>query len=373
MQDCDTLIVGGGIAGLSTAWHLGQAAARGVLVVEREAHLGARSTGQNAAILRTLDPDPLNTALGRRSRARLLDPPAGFSPVPLVDPCGLLLVAGPDHARELRRWVESAGSPGDTREVSPQEAARLAPHYAGPVAAGFFDAGEGRLDIAAMVEGFARGARRAGADIRTRAGVAELRVEGGRVCGARLADGTCIEARTTVIAAGGWADGLGAAAGSRVRFRPTRRHLLVTAPDRRIHRRWPVVWALGEEFYCRPESGGLLACACDQEDVTPDACPVDGRVCEVIAGRMARLLPSLADLTVAHFWCGMRTLTRDGRFAIGPDPDVEGLFWVAGLGGHGMVCAFEIGRIAAGLLGTGPVEPDLARDLDPARLRAAAA
>jgi glycine/D-amino acid oxidase-like deaminating enzyme len=64
----------------------------------------------------------------------------------------------------------------------------------------------------------------------------------------------------------------------------------------------------------------------------------------------------------------MRTLTADGRFAIGPDPDVAGLVWVAGLGGHGMVCGAEVGRLgAAALLGELEREP-LARALDPARL-----
>ena len=189
--------------------------------------------------------------------------------------------------------------------------------------------------------------------------------------GVRLEDGQEIRAETTVIAAGGWSGELGAELGSRVRLQPTRRHLMVTAPDRRVDPAWPVVWCLGEEFYCRPESGGLLLCACDQEVVDPNTCHPTGEMCQVVAEKAARLLPSHADAGAAHFWCGIRTLTEDGRFVIGFDPELRNLFWVAGLGGHGMVCSFEVGRLAADLLSGCDKDREVARALSPARFAAA--
>ena len=56
------------------------------------------------------------------------------------------------------------------------------------------------------------------------------------------------------------------------------------------------------------------------------------------------------------------------RFAIGPDPELPGLFWVAGLGGAGMCCSAAIGRVAAELLLGGATDAPLARALSPARL-----
>ncbi|MFQ5669083.1 MAG: NAD(P)/FAD-dependent oxidoreductase [Acidobacteriota bacterium] len=365
------LIIGGGIAGLATAWHLGRRHAEGVLLLEREPQLGTHSTGRNAAILRTVGPDPLITSVALRSKASLLAPPAGFSETPLVDPCGLLMIAGRASAAELQRW---AGEAGPTAQVIPASRLEtLAPHFAGDTALAAWFPDEGRLDIAALVQGFARGARRTGIAFHRGATVEGLLQEGGRVAGARLAGGEEIRADTTVIASGGWAGRLGASAGSRVDLRPTRRHLMVTAPDDRVDARWPVVWSLGDAFYCRPESGGLLLCACDQVDVDPDACHTDPAIRERIAAKAMRLLPGQAGAEAAHFWCGMRTLTADQRFAIGPDPDLPGLFWVAGLGGHGMVCSFEIGRIAADLLTGVGGEDALAAALDPARLVRSAA
>ena len=88
-----------------------------------------------------------------------------------------------------------------------------------------------------------------------------------------------------------------------------------------------------------------------------------------IAEKAARVLSkSCTDARTAHYWCGLRTLTADDRFAIGPDPDLAGLFWVAGLGGHGMGCGPEVGRLAAALLAGESGEDPLLHALDPARL-----
>jgi glycine/D-amino acid oxidase-like deaminating enzyme len=294
-------------------------------------------------------------------------PPEGFAEAPLIEPCGLILVADRARAERLAGWVAAAGPHGGGHEIPADEFRRRAPFYRGEVVRAFLFPEEGCLDIAALVAGFARGARAGGIEIRTGQAVQALWRDGDRVAGVELAGGGRIAAATTVVAAGGWAGALGRAAGSRLRFTPTRRHLLTTAPDGRIDPAWPVLWALGDDFYCRPESGGMLLCACDQVEVEPGECRSDDEVCAVIAEKAERLLPDLADAGAARFWCGLRTLTFDDRFAIGPDPDVDGLFWVAGLGGHGMVCSFEIGRLAARRLAGGPPADDVERALDPGR------
>jgi glycine/D-amino acid oxidase-like deaminating enzyme len=157
-----------------------------------------------------------------------------------------------------------------------------------------------------------------------------------------------------------------------VKFRPTLRHLAVTEPVAGVERSWPVLWYFGpsegDEFYCRPEGGGMLLSACEVLDADPDRLEVDAECRAEIARKTSAHIPMLADAGLAHFWCGMRTLTADGHFAIGPDPDRNGLFWVAGLGGSGMVASAEVGRIASGLLLGDSLSADLVRALAPARL-----
>ena len=112
----------------------------------------------------------------------------------------------------------------------------------------------------------------------------------------------------------------------------------------------------------------MLLCACDEDPIDPDLCRIERSITEGILARAARILSTLSPFRSARSWCGIRTLTADGRFAIGPDPDVAGLFWVAGLGGHGMSAGAEVGRLAASMLAGRTIDPALAKAFDPARL-----
>ena len=79
MGDEGILIIGGGIAGAATAWHLAERGARGVVLLERERHFGAHATSQNAAILRTYTEGDATTALATRPPRCSWPPPRGSS------------------------------------------------------------------------------------------------------------------------------------------------------------------------------------------------------------------------------------------------------------------------------------------------------
>ncbi len=359
------LIVGGGIAGLATAWWLARRGERDVVVVEAGGRLGAQATSQNAAILRTPMPDFLGEELGREGADFLRDPPRGFADRPLLDACGLLLVArrGSDGAR---LWAERlAHRPStDVRELDPCELRARAPHVEGADARAFLIPREGRIDVPALVRAFESGARAAGVRFLLDARVRELLADGR---GVRLADGRVFEAERTVLAAGAWAGALAASAGSPVRLRPTRRHLVVTRASRAIDPRWPVVWRDDDPFYARPESGGLLLSGCDEVDVDPhrlEAHPSELARTQRLARRHLRLDDRLEP---ARFWAGIRTHAEDPRFVIGPDPLVAGLVWAGALGGHGITCAAPVGRIAAEWILDGASTHRFARELDPRR------
>ena len=378
---CDVLIVGGGIAGLSSAYFLARAGVD-VVLVEAAAALGTHSTGQNAAILRTLIADPLLTAIGRNGAAFLQHPPAGFTSGPLIDPVGLLLTADKGRVGDFETWLAAAGSapyPECAAEpITKRDARRRAPFLAHPDDAAFapdepvgvWMPGEGHIDIAALVAAFAKGATAPGPDgrparILSSAPLDSLVMAGGSVAGGRLRDGRRIDCARVLFTGGAWAEVLARDAGSPLRFAPRRRHLVVTVPPNPKHPvdpRWPIVWnhsqAPGRSFYARPESPGLLICACDETELAPAgrpdevSCPPDAACLEDVARAAATFLPDFADAGVHSWWAGWRTFptgsqVHGGHFAIGADPVVDGLFWAAGLGGHGMTSSFEVGRLAA--------------------------
>ncbi|MCH2105563.1 MAG: FAD-binding oxidoreductase [Planctomycetes bacterium] len=367
MSDDGTLIIGGGIAGAATAWHLARRGAEGVVLLERERDFGAHATAQNAAILRTFTEGDATGALAHETATFLMDPPDGFSEVPLLDPKGLILQLGASGDEELARWRATKPDPDAVRPLDAAELQERFPWYSGPTEGAWLVEDEGEIDVAALLEGYLRGAREAGCELRAGAEVARFIKTTNGIEGVVLSDGEELRASKVIVCAGGWAGDLAREAGSTLSFEPRRRHLMVTSADEAVDAAWPIFWSQPEAFYTRPESGGMLLCACDEEVVAPDECTVDHEVGERIAEKAARLVEGVMNAGCAHLWAGMRTFTSDDDFLIGPDPDVDGLYWAAALGGHGVSCSAGVGRLAAEhILGEDPSD-DTARALDPRR------
>ncbi len=374
MRNGRVVIVGAGIAGAAAAWQLARRGVKELTLLEREDAADRHSSGRNAAILRTSMEDPILHLLARESLAFYQEPPAGFAEHPLFEPCGLYLAAPAAQAAALRAWALDPACAVGAVEVPPDELYGRVPELAPGVEAVISVPGEGVFDLSAIHQGFLRGAKAAGAELRFQAEALELcRDERGAVAGVRTAEGL-VEAGTVVLAAGGWGDRLAAAAGLPLELTPYRRHLLVSEPLEAEVARWPVVWLSGTEFYFRPESGGLMFSPCDQVAVDPDRGEeIDQEQFAVAAEKAAAWLPQRADAGLAYAWAGMRTFSQDHRFVIGPDPRCEGLHWVAGLGGHGITCAPAVGRLAADWIVDGAAADSAAAALAPERLVAAPA
>ncbi|WP_428265229.1 NAD(P)/FAD-dependent oxidoreductase [Haliangium sp.] len=353
------VIIGAGFAGAATAWALTRAGVRDVLVLEREPTCGYHASGRNAALGRQLAEDDHITALTVAGAAFLREPPSGFAHTPLLAPTGSILLvddeAERDHlAARARRWKLAH------ELVSPRALAARWPILAEvPSAGGVAFPDDGVIDVHALLEGFLRGARAAGAEVVTSCEVLAIAPADGaateaggpgpvRVDSARGS----VHTEVVVNAAGAWVEAVGRAAGARPpRYAPIQRHLFITGPVPELDHGAPFVWHLGSrEFYVRPERTGYLLSGCDETEVAPcDAVPA-AAAAEALAGKLAPLAPGLADLGIARAWACLRTFAPDRRPVIGWDPDRPWLFWVAGLGGHGATAAAAVGSRAAALL-----------------------
>lgn len=361
-------VLGAGIAGASTAYFLARRGIRSVCLFEREKDPGSHATGRNAAILRSAIQDPALHRLARESTAFFREPPAGFAAHALLRPVGLYLAAPEGHAQALSAWAERPECQQGLERADPAELRRRVPPLADGIEVVYRQADEGVLDVHALLEGFLHGARAGGAEVAHRTRVREIRHDGRRVLGLDTDRGP-VDADKVVLACGAWSGELAATAGCELPLTTLRRHLLVTEPCADVDPDWPVVWISGDEFYFRPESGGLLVSPCDTAAVPPDRCEaVDDSMKELAAVKTGRWLPALVDAGAAHFWSGGRTFAPDKRFLVGADPRLEGLYWVAGLGGHGITTAPAVGALAAEWIAEGGSGHPAAPDLAPARL-----
>lgn len=367
MAKVDAVVVGGGMAGLSAAHALLRAGVGRVRVLEREPVPCAHSSGRNAAIFRHLSTAAGDVEVALRSRALLGD--LCGSEGAWLRRTGMWLLA--ETEEPLAPLVALAARHGLTCARASGEALLDAvPALRGGGARhGLFYEGDGVIDIHAVTQALLRSIHAASGETSFGAEVASIDRAAGRVTGVRLASGERIEASAVVIAAGAWAGELGVAAGVSRPLTPRRRHLvqLEAAGPSLLDADAPVLWQVGDEIYARSESGGVLACPCDEQDWKAELPASDPAALELLSTKLARFAPLLADASVRRTWAGLRTFTPDRAPLIGADPEVRGLFWLAGLGGHGMTGGLAVGELLAAAV-CGRAHP-LAAALDPARFR----
>ena len=366
----EVVIVGGGIAGASLAYFLGERGVTDVLLLEREQQPAYHASGRSAASVVEWDPIPALQALKAQGAAFLRNPPPGFAEQPLLARSGILVTFEEplwSAVREVAPLLVARGTSLAllTRDEVLDRMPILAPEY---VAGGALLPEDGRVDVHELLWAYLRHAGRRGAQYRWGVEVTGLRVEGGRCRGVMTSAGE-IEAAWVVDAAGAWAGTIARLAGAvPIALVPHRRTIvIVPTPDDLDVSAWPLVANESRHLYFAPESGGLLVCPMDEVPMEPcDARPDDHVVAEAM-DRLARLAPRLAPRTVRRKWAGLRTFAPDRVLVIGEDPLVRGFFWLAGQGGCGIETSGAAGAIAADLLVHGRTDRFDATLLSPAR------
>ncbi len=335
------VVLGGGVAGLSTAAHLAESGEVRVTLVEREPRHDLHSSGRSAEIQRIAIDDPVTRALALETAARMR---AGEAHAAL-EPRRLFVTT----RQAAPAWREELERAGELTLVAPDRMEDV--HPVGEYA--FLFERAGRIAAGPLLGSLAERARRAGTRMLPSTPGAQLAVEGDRVRGVQLLDGSRMAADAVVIAAGAWSSSLGAAHGAALPLRPTTRHLVrlecaaIPAPDA------PMVWDDASDTYMRPDGDGWILSICDTRDSDPgnvdSAYRVDAAIERLCLARLERFAPGRsADAVVARAWTGFRDLAPDDRPVLGPDARLAGLYWCAGLGGHGMTLSLAIGAHAAG-------------------------
>ena len=348
----DVIVVGGGIAGVSLAGEL--AAGARVLLLEREAQPATHASGRSAAV----SVEPLSTdavlALTRATTPFLAAPPEDFTAEPLVSDRGFLLLASPAAAGEVDAFLD-AWQPRcpQLREIDEADARRRVPVLrAGCTARCVLDPTALALDTNEMLQGWLRRLRAGGGQLVTGAGVTAV----GREENEFRVTTTAGTARAPVLvnAAGAWASGLAALAGAAaIELIPHRRSAALVAPPGGADvSAWPMVCALDESFYFKPEGTQLMLSPADETPVAPmDAWPEDIDLAVAV-----ERIQAVADLPVRRFtasWAGLRTFSPDRNPVFGWDAELPGFYWCAGQGGAGFQTSAGAARWCAAEIGVG--------------------
>lgn len=376
MQDCDVLIIGAGMAGASLAWRLAQGGQR-VVLLEREAQPGTQSTGRSAAMFMESYGPPGVRALTRAGRAFYLAPPGGFSDVPLLAPRNALFVATAAQQPALHAMQATLADSGTQLALLDEaQALALAPALRpGVFAQALLDVDGFDMDVNAILQGFVRGARQAGAQLLT--GVHPVAAQhegtGWRVT---LSNGQVLQAAVVANAAGAWADEVGALFGAQpIGLEPRRRSAFTFAPPAGTDwSRTAMVCDVDEQWYFKPDAGQMLGSPANADPTTPH--DVQPEELDIALGMYRIEEVSTFSITrPTATWAGLRSFVPDGEIVIGFDGTCPGFFWVAGQGGYGIQSAAGASLLAASLIEGVPLPAELARHgvdpavVSPARLR----
>jgi len=374
-QTADVLVIGGGVAGASSAMQL---AFRGrkVIVLER-AMLGSGSTGRAAGLLGQLRSTQAATQLLKDGLTVVRELQRRTGSEIFVQTGSLRLAATPDRAAEIREHValgKSVGLPVD--HINNQEVARLLPYMrCDDLLDACYCPTDGHLQPAELLAAYVRVARECGVVFETNSPVETVHVRNGRVTGLRAA-GRDYSAPVVLNATGPWSYLVAELGTARLPTAAIGHYYLTTAPlaEMRVDRHSPAVRDRGNLIYSRPEGGGLIVgmyeanpVEYDMEQLGPDfdmsqmrARRDELNVAQLIDAASQRF-PFINERTPMTITTGIMTFTPDGQPCCGKSAEIEGLYHCAGFCGHGIVQSPSIGVVMAELIVDGRSRYDIAQ------------
>jgi len=345
----DVVVIGGGIMGASTAYHLAKRGAKNVVVLESGEMFGLGSTGLNAGGIRYQFATSVNIELSKLSIdmmerfAAEMDQPVGLRR------CGYLFMLDRDEdLAQFRKNVAVQNAHGVPSEiVDAKQIGELAREVnLDGIIGGSWCPRDGLVDPNGLLQGYVSNARRLGATLLTSTPATAIDVDGGRIRRVVTPAGS-IETETVVIAAGPWSAAIGAMAGVDVPIQPIRRQIAVTDAIIGLRPDFPFVIDFSQSLYFHREGAGLLTGMSNNDEPPGFDTTVDEDWKMHHLERAMERLPMLGDAGIAAEWAGLYEVTPDDQPILGRLPGVDGLICCAGFSGHGLMHGPAAGLLMA--------------------------
>jgi sarcosine oxidase subunit beta len=346
----DVVIVGGGIMGASTAYHLARRGCTNVVVLESSEMFGMGSTGLNAGGIRYQFATAVNIELSKLSIEMMeqfadeMDQPLGLKR------CGYLFLLDDEADLEQFRRNVALQNAHDvpSRIVNVDEIAALAPEIdLDGIIGGSWCPRDGLVDPHGLLQGYVSNARRLGVTLRTSAAVTAIDDIGGGVRRVTVGDGSAYETRNVVVAAGAWSAAIGSMVGVDLPIQPIRRQIAVTSAIAGLRPDFPFIIDFAQALYFHREGAGLLTGMSNRDEPPGYDTRVDEDWRLLHLEQAMRRMPLLGDAEIAAEWAGLYEVTPDDQPILGAIPGAPGVFVCAGFSGHGLMHGPATGMLMA--------------------------
>ena len=341
-------IVGGGIVGLYTAYHLARAGAGPILVVDR-GFLSSGASGRNGGGVRQQWETRATVRLAREAVDAYRRFGRDFGYNIWFRQGGYLFLAETDaelaRLKSVHDLVRSEGLPSEV--LSPDAVASLVPGIApGAVRGGTFLSSDGTLHPFPAVWGIYEAVRALGVEVALGVEARGIDRAGNRVARLVTSAGSA-EVPTVVNAAGGWSGDFARRAGLEVANLATRHEILATEALKPFLD--PMIVRPSDGLYFSQTMRGEIVGGLTVPHPTGTAAgvPTSPAFLAGMSRALVGLLPRLGALRVLRAWSGYYDDTPDGLPVIGEDPRLPGFVHANGFGGHGFMLAPAASRRVA--------------------------
>lgn len=378
-QQVQVAIVGGGIVGCATAYHLAKSG-WSVALFERK-QLTSGTTWHAAGLVSETQGVPVMSALAKYGLDLMerLEAETGQS-TGFRRNGSLTLALGDARLEELRRKVDYAHGCGiRAQEISARAAQERWPLLnTDGVKGAFWFPGDGYTNPVDTTLSLARGARISGAQIFEQSPVSRVVIEGGRAVGVEV-QGQLVRCEHVVNATGMWAREFGLSHSVPIPLHYTNHYYVVTDPIADLTGDLPVLRVVDEYAYYKEDAGKLLI-GCSEPDATAwlpeggipesfefDELPCDEEHLYPILEKAMERVPVLAHTGIRKFFNGPESFTPDAKHYLGPGGDVKGYWIAAGFNSTGIQNGPGAGKALAEWIMAGHMSMDLT-DLDARRI-----
>ena len=354
VETADAVVIGGGVMGCSILYHLAARGMTDALLLEREA-LGSGSTGRSSGAVRMHYSTEVHARMAWhsvqvfRNFDNIVGGECGYTNT------GYLVFSNEDAVDGFRANIALQQSVGiDTREISREDAAELAPAFHLDDCAGIaYEPLSGHADPSGAALAYAARARELGARVRLQAPAESVEVSGGRVT-AVVANGERIETERAIVATGPWSRRFLLGHGIDLPLQATKHEVihLRRPPEVPYH---PGGGDIANLIYFRPESTDLTLIGNgnleeDVDDPEVYAQRASQSFIGEVWGRIARRIPAMADAEFATGYAGLYTQTPDSHPVIDRVDGVDGLYICTGFSGHGFKLSPAVGLLVSELV-----------------------
>ncbi len=372
-KSCKVVVIGGGVAGCSTAYHLAKFGWKETILVERD-QLTSGTTWHAAGLVSQLGPSAAITKIRKYTTDlyKELEKKTGFS-------AGLKLNGALSIATTQGRWQELQRQATTAQlfdvNVELLNIQQIKEKYPiineKNILGGIFMKGDGQADPIGVTNMLAKAAKEEGVKIFEKSPVEKILIKNGRISGVKV-NNQLIECEYIVLATGMWSRQIGEELGVSIPLYPAEHFYIISEPIKELPKNLPVLRDFDDRLYLKEDAGKLLVGIFEGKSIpafkktnkVPNnfsfgEFPENLDHFEPYLEASFKRVPLLENVGIRKFLAGPESFTPDTNTLLGEVPEVKNFFVCCGFNSIGIGSGGGAGKVTAEWMMNGHINEDL--------------